>query len=281
MFAAIKTYRRWHRRVNKNQRRYAVASALAATALPSLVLARGHKIDKVAELPLVVSSKIENLQKTKEAVALLKALNAYADVEKVKDTKKVRPGIGKMRNRRYIHRKGPLLIMNEKGSGWKAFRNLPGVDLGYGSALNLLQLAPGGHLGRFVIFSENAFKDLVNWFGDATHAATSRKYRLPRSIVSNTDVTRVINSSELQSILRRKRRSAKPKPIRRNALRNKGEYTKLSPYSKVLRSRIRKQVKKSVAKGTGAKVAAAKPATKPAAKPAAKAAAKAASPAKK
>jgi len=268
MFAAIKTYRRWHRRVNKNQRRYAVASALAATALPSLVLARGHKIDKVAELPLVVSSKIGNLVKTKEAVALLKALNAYSDVEKVKETKKVRPGIGKMRNRRYINRKGPLIVMNEKGSGWKAFRNLPGVDLCYGSALNLLQLAPGGHLGRFVIFSENAFKDLVNYFGDATTGAVARKYKLPRSIVSNTDVTRVINSSELQSILRRKRRSAKSKPIRRNPLRNNGEYTKLSPYSKVLRSRLRKQVKKAV-KATGAKVVA-KPAAKVAAKPASK-----------
>lgn len=40
-------WRRWHRKVNINQKRYAVCSALAASALPSLVLARGHRIEQV------------------------------------------------------------------------------------------------------------------------------------------------------------------------------------------------------------------------------------------
>ncbi|KAG8941693.1 hypothetical protein FRC03_004177, partial [Tulasnella sp. 419] len=39
MFAPTKTFRRWHVKVNQNQRRFAVVSALAASALPSLVLA--------------------------------------------------------------------------------------------------------------------------------------------------------------------------------------------------------------------------------------------------
>merc|ERR1719261_2468615 len=59
MFAPTKVWRRWHRRINKNQRRYALASALAASALPSLVMARGHQIDEVAEVPLVVSDDIQ------------------------------------------------------------------------------------------------------------------------------------------------------------------------------------------------------------------------------
>merc|ERR1711963_949831 len=54
MFAPTKTWRRWHRKVNINQKRYAIVSALAASALPSLVMARGHRISKVAEVPLVV-----------------------------------------------------------------------------------------------------------------------------------------------------------------------------------------------------------------------------------
>jgi ribosomal protein L4 len=37
--------------VNINQKRYAVASALAASALPSLVLARGHRIEQVSWQP--------------------------------------------------------------------------------------------------------------------------------------------------------------------------------------------------------------------------------------
>jgi large subunit ribosomal protein L4e len=57
MFAPTKTWRRWHRKINVNQRRYAVASALAASALPALVMARGHRIDEVPEIPLVVASE--------------------------------------------------------------------------------------------------------------------------------------------------------------------------------------------------------------------------------
>ena len=41
MFAPLKTWRRWHRKVNLRQKRHAVASALAASALVPLVLARG------------------------------------------------------------------------------------------------------------------------------------------------------------------------------------------------------------------------------------------------
>jgi large subunit ribosomal protein L4e len=41
MFAPTKTWRRWHRRVNVNQKRYALCSALAATSVPGLVFARG------------------------------------------------------------------------------------------------------------------------------------------------------------------------------------------------------------------------------------------------
>jgi len=201
MFAPTKVTRRWNRRVNKNLRRYAVASALAATGLPSLVMARGHKIERVHELPLVVSDKVQNLNKTKEAVKLLKTLKAIDDVLKVKETRKIRSGVGKSRNRRYVTRKGPLIVMEQKGTGWKAFRNLPGVDLAFVSALNLLQLAPGGHLGRFVIFSEAAFRALNNVFGDGTKRATTRQYRLPRSIVSNTDVTRIINSDEVHNYI--------------------------------------------------------------------------------
>ena len=47
MFAPTKTWRRWHRRVNLKQKRYAVCSALAASAVPSLLMARGHHVEPV------------------------------------------------------------------------------------------------------------------------------------------------------------------------------------------------------------------------------------------
>lgn len=43
----LQKWRRWHRKVNLKQRRHALASALAATGVTALVLARGHQIMKV------------------------------------------------------------------------------------------------------------------------------------------------------------------------------------------------------------------------------------------
>ena len=54
-----------------------------------------------------------------------------------------------MRNRRYVQRKGPLIIYNEDHGIRQAFRNLPGVELLNVDRLNLLNLCPGGHLGRY------------------------------------------------------------------------------------------------------------------------------------
>lgn len=69
-------------------------------------------------------------------------------------SKALRRGKGKMRNRRYVLRKGPLVIYSEDSGVSKAFRNLPGVEVAAVERLNLLQLAPGGHLGRFCIWTQ-------------------------------------------------------------------------------------------------------------------------------
>ena len=61
MFAPTKIWRKWHRRVNLKQKRHAVAAALAASSVPALVMARGHRIDQVAEIPLVLDG-IENIE---------------------------------------------------------------------------------------------------------------------------------------------------------------------------------------------------------------------------
>ena len=41
MFAPTKVYRRWHRKVSVQQKRYAMVSAIAATGVPALVMAKG------------------------------------------------------------------------------------------------------------------------------------------------------------------------------------------------------------------------------------------------
>ena len=110
MFGPTKIWRRWHRKISVNQRRYAVSSALAASALPALVTARGHRIDNVPEFPLVLSDALNRVQRTKDAKAILQKVGAFDDVEKSRDSKKVHIGVGKSRNRRYTQRRGPLIV---------------------------------------------------------------------------------------------------------------------------------------------------------------------------
>ncbi|KAI9227498.1 MAG: ribosomal protein L4 domain-containing protein [Piptocephalis tieghemiana] len=238
MFAPTKTWRKWHVKIAVNQRRFATASALAASAIPSLVLARGHRIEQVPEVPLVVGDGIESLTKTKAAVALLQAIHAYDDVLKVSSSRKIRAGKGKLRNRRHRQRRGPLVVYNEDNGLTRAFRNLPGVELVNVRRLNLLQLAPGGHLGRFVIWSKGAFELLDELYGTFRKAATLKSgYSLPLSKMVNPDVTRIINSDEIQSVVRAKgpSRTARPYRVKKNPLRNPAVMNRLNPYAQTFK----------------------------------------------
>jgi large subunit ribosomal protein L4e len=236
MFAPTKTWRRWHRKISVNQRRFALVSALAASALPSLVLARGHRIEEVPEVPLVVSnSSVKDVAKTKQGVALLKALHAWSDVEKVADSKKVRSGKGKMRNRRYTKRRGPLVIYAKKSPLIQALKNISGIELCSVERLNLLQLAPGGHLGRFCIWTEDAFDRLDALYGSYTKPSEKKNFKLPRAVMTNPDLNRIINSDEIQSVLRPIIRLPKVRPLKKNPLKNLGVLIKLNPYAKTQR----------------------------------------------
>jgi large subunit ribosomal protein L4e len=245
MFAPTKIWRRWHRKTNLNQRRIAVCSALAASALPSLVIARGHKVNSVPEVPLVVSNEsIVNVDKTKFAVKVLKNLGAFDDVEHVKNSRHVRAGKGKLRNRRYVQRRGPLVIYDEKSSLVHAFRNIPGIELVSVNQLNLLQLAPGGHLGRFCIWTKAAFDRLDSLFGTFTKPSKEKKgFILPRSKMTNSDLTRLINSDEIQSRLRHRKKVPKHTIRKRNPLVNRTEMLKLNPYFKVQRKNLNPKVR--------------------------------------
>ena len=237
MFAPTKTYRRWHRKVSVNQRRYAVVSALAASALPALVMARGHRIESVAEMPLVIATAMESINKTRSATEVLQKIAAFADVERVKDSRALRAGKGKMRNRRFRQRRGPLVIYKENSGLVKAFRNIPGIELVPVSALNLLQLAPGGHLGRFCIWTQGAFEQLESIYGTNTEASVLKSnYVLPTASVTNADIGRIINSTEVQSVLRAagEARTA-PRASKPNPLRNLKAMQALNPY--VLKAR--------------------------------------------
>eukprot|EP00980_Cylindrotheca_fusiformis_P028618 scaffold22620_cov131-Cylindrotheca_fusiformis.AAC.13 len=224
MFAPTKTWRKWHRKINTNQKRYAVASALAASAIPALVMARGHNIEEVPEIPLVLDTSIETTTKTSVAKDVLAAVGAYDDVEKAGDSKKIRAGKGKMRNRRYVMRRGPLVIYKSNDGVEQAFRNLPGVELCCVDRLNLLQLAPGGHMGRFCVWSQAALEALDSIYGDDGKS-------IPTASMSNADLARLINSDEIQSIVNPAKTAVAPYTAKANPLRSIEALERLDPFA--------------------------------------------------
>lgn len=266
MFAPTKIWRKWHQKINLGQRysliflfsyigcagsksdtknflrRFATTSALAASSVPSLLLARGHQISSVPEVPLVVDSKVfasAAISKTSAAVALLKSIGAGPDVEKVPNTRKVRAGKGKLRNRRYRQRRGPLIVYSPDEDGKElvqAFRNIPGVETSSVFALNLLQLAPGGHLGRFIVWTSAAFAALDSIYGSTTvPSALKKDFLLPSNLIANADIGRLINSSEVQAVVRSAKGGALTKRSgvqKKNPLKNKQVLLRLNPYAK-------------------------------------------------
>jgi large subunit ribosomal protein L4e len=226
MFAPTKTWRKWHRKINISQKRYAVASALAASAIPALVMARGHVIDQVPEIPLVVETTLESTKKTSAAKDILAAIGAMDDVDKAADSKQIRSGKGKMRNRRYTLRRGPLIVYANNDGVEQAFRNLPGVELCCVTRLNLLQLAPGGHMGRFCIWSRAALEALDTIYGEGEGGK-----RIPAASMTNADLARIINSDEIQSILNPASTEMPKYPRKANPLKNMDALEKLDPYA--------------------------------------------------
>jgi len=243
MFAPLKTWRRWHRKVNLKQKRHAAASALAASALPPLVQARGHRVGNTPFLPLVVDDKLESVEKTKDIIAFLKRFGAYEDVERVVETKAVRPGIGKVRNHRYKLRKGPLVIYEGASQNLRhALRNLPGVEICNVHRLNLRQLAPGGTLGRFIIWTAGAFKALDKVFGSYRKPSSEKSgYHLHRTVLSNADIAKIINSDAIQKVVRTaKGNKAVHDKVKKNPLKNRKVMAFLNPHTKNLHEMSKK-----------------------------------------
>jgi large subunit ribosomal protein L4e len=117
----------------------------------------------------------------------------------------------------------------------RAFRNIPGVETSSVFSLNLLQLAPGGHLGRFIIWSSSAFEALDTIYGSTSEPSALKKdFLLPSNVVANADITRLINSSEVQSVLKEPKGYATTKRVgvqKKNPLKNRQVLLRLNPYA--------------------------------------------------
>jgi large subunit ribosomal protein L4e len=139
-------------RINKKEKQKAFKSALAASASEELVRARGHLFS--GSVPVVFEDSFEALNRTTDVISALSAVGVYVDIERSKQSRKVRAGRGKMRGRRYKQRKSILIVTS--GTPLKAAKNLPGVDAVSVDQLNTELLAPGTLPGRLTVFTERA-----------------------------------------------------------------------------------------------------------------------------
>jgi len=148
----------WWQKINKKERILAIKSAIAATGIKDIVLQRGHIIENL-DLPIVVDDSLQELKKTKDIENFLKKIGLEKELKRAK-RKKVRPGKGKMRGRRYKKKKSILFVIAEDKGIVNAAKNLPGVDVCLVNNLNAELLAPGAHPGRLTIYTVSAIQKL-------------------------------------------------------------------------------------------------------------------------
>jgi large subunit ribosomal protein L4e len=153
------------RRIPKKEKRLALLSAIAATASEQVVASRGHSIEDVPEIPLIVTDELEGLKKSKEVEETLVNLGVFSDIYRVKESRKVRAGRGKGRGRRMKQAVGPLIVVAENKGIMEASRNIPGVEIVTVSDLNVELLAPGTHPGRLTIWTNGAIGKLNELYG--------------------------------------------------------------------------------------------------------------------
>ncbi len=142
-------------KINKNERRKSIRSAMAATLDKELIKKRGHL---AKEVPIIIE-KLEDIKKTKEFKDLLIKLGLDKEIER-SSKKRIRAGKGKTRGRKYKTSKGPLIVIEKISPIIKAASNVPGVDICIVDSLNAELLAPGTEPGRLTIWSTKALERL-------------------------------------------------------------------------------------------------------------------------
>lgn len=100
--------------------------------------------------------------------------------------------------------------------------------------LNLLKLAPGGHVGRFCIWTKSAFEKLDSIYGTWRKASSEKKsWNLPQPKMAVTDLSRLLKSEEIRKVLRAPNKRVHKAVVKRNPLKNVRAMLQLNPYAAV------------------------------------------------
>ncbi len=151
--------------IPKKEARLALTSAIAATAQKEIVAKRGHVIEKIVQIPLIIDDAIENLMCAKDVEAVFASLGINDDVIRVRDSRSIRAGKGKLRGRKMKQAVGPLIVVCDSVNLVVAASNIPGVQVTTVLDLNTEMLAPGTHPGRLTVWTNGAIEQLNAIYG--------------------------------------------------------------------------------------------------------------------
>jgi len=163
----------WSQKLNSKQRTAARDSAIAASADPEIVAARGHRFDEGTSFPIIIDGYVESRQgsnekydvesiplqySTRKFIAMMEGIGLGDDLTRAKSGKTIRAGKGTMRGRKKRTPKSILLVVSNRDGLHKAASNVPGVDVVVAKDLCAEDLAPGGDPGRLTVWTKQAIE---------------------------------------------------------------------------------------------------------------------------
>ena len=163
----------WTQKLNSKQKAVARDSAIAASADPDIVAARGHRFDEGTNFPIIIDGYVESRQgsdekydveslplqySTRKFIAMMEGIGLGEDLIRAKSGKTIRAGKGTMRGRKTRTPKSILLVVSNRDGLHKAASNVPGVDVVVAKDLCAEDLAPGGDPGRLTVWTKQAIE---------------------------------------------------------------------------------------------------------------------------
>lgn len=200
--------KRIYKRINRTERRLALRSAIAATAMRGVVEGRGHRLPEGRDLPIVVSGELERIGRASELAGVIGALGLRPDADRLA-RRRSRSGRSALRGRPKKAGKSILFVVGGGEAGGsargsdgpqdrggdgggprragsptpppmlsRAAGSIPGVDVVRAGDLSVLDLAPGSEPGRLVVYTPDAL-DVI---GRTTSAALAGRLREKRRL---------------------------------------------------------------------------------------------------
>ena len=213
MFSPILVWRRWHRIVPRKERNLAVVTAYRASVTAPLLRARGHELPESGELPIVVpSERVEEAVRADTSAfarQLLRDAGLAKELKRCDKSRKRNKSHARKRNRKYRTASGPLFVHHFGKKDRKfaqrlkeRFGSIRGVDTMSVVSPNLLKLAPGGVVGRLLIWTQEALA-IASQRLDEMRTKNQVSDFTEKKLLEEADVKEILKDDNVQKAFRK------------------------------------------------------------------------------